>query len=492
MCDRGRYSLREEKDRTGKPGLQMGSEEMRRLGYEVVDRIVERWSTLSEGPAWEGGTHQELSVRLSGPPPEEGRDPDQVLSEALTEILPRAGRVDHPRFFAFIPSSPTWPAVLGDFLATGFNIFQGTWLESAGPSQVELTVVDWIREWIGIPEGGGGILTSGGSAANLIALVTARHWAGDPSNPVVYVSDQGHSSLERAARIAGISPLNIRRIPTDSDFRVRVGAVRNEIGEDRSQGRSPLCICGNAGATNTGAIDPLGELAALARDEGVWLHVDGAYGGFARLVPETHDSFRGIEEADSVTLDPHKWLFQPYEAGCLLVRDTHHLENAFRVLPEYLQDTALGAEQVNFADRGIQLTRSFRALKVWMSVQMLGVAAFREAIRGSMGLADAAAKSIRESPWLELTAPPSLGVVCFRFRPPGTALEDEELEELNLQIQSRVVESGIAMMSSTRLRGRLSLRLCILNYRSTWTDVRETLEAVESLGVESVEGLDHD
>jgi len=274
-----------ESERTARPPLQMDPEEMRRLGHEVVDRIVHRWSTLEAEAAWEGGSRQELAPGLSGPPPEEGRDPHQVMATVLDEILPRAGRVDHPRFFAFIPSSPTWPSVLGDFLATGFNIFQGTWLESAGPSQLELTVLDWIREWIGLPAGGGGLLTSGGSAANLMALVAARDRAGHPPDPVVYVSDQGHSSLDRAAWIAGIPRGNVRRMPTDGDFRMQVGALREQLREDRGRGMTPLCVCGNAGATNTGAVDPLEEIGDLARDEGIWFHVDGAYGGFARLVP---------------------------------------------------------------------------------------------------------------------------------------------------------------------------------------------------------------
>jgi glutamate/tyrosine decarboxylase-like PLP-dependent enzyme len=367
-------------------------------------------------------------------------------------------------------------------LATGFNIFQGTWLESAGPSQLELVVVDWFRDWVGFPEGGGGLLTSGGSAANLGALVTAREWAGNPPKPVIYVSDQGHSSLERAARIAGMSPACVRKIPSDDDFRIDLISLGKAVSEDRAAGRRPLCVCGNAGATNTGAIDPLEALADLCQEERLWFHVDGAYGGFAVLAPGTQGAFRGMERADSLTLDPHKWLFQPYETGCLLVRDTRVLENAFRILPEYLQDTALGEEHVNFADRGIQLTRGFRALKVWMSIQTLGMKAFREGIQDGIDLARRAEGFIEASETLEMTGPSSLGIVCFRFRLEGSSFAGAELEELNLRIQDEIVNSGLAMMSSTRLRGVFSLRLSILNYRSTWADVRETLEAVERIG----------
>lgn len=465
-----------------KSGLELDAEEMRRLGHAVVDEVVDRWVGLRSGPAWVGGTRKELEPLMAEDAPEEPRDADGVLRRALDDILPRAGRIDHPRFFAFIPSSPTWPSILGDYLATGFNTFQGTWLESAGPSQLELVVIDWFRSWLGLPESGGGLLTSGGSAANLVALVTAREWAGNPPDPVVYLSDQGHSSLERAARIMGIGMEYVRKIPTDAAFRMDLSALQEAIDRDRRAGLHPLCVCGNAGATNTGATDPLHGIASLARKERLWFHVDGAYGGFAVLTPEGKETFRGIEEADSITLDPHKWLFQPYETGCLMVKDTRVLENAFRILPEYLQDTALGEEQVNFADRGVQLTRRFRALKVWMSVQMLGLGAFREAIRVSMDLAGRAETFVLASETLEMLGPASLGVVCFRFNPPGVALDTKTLEDLNLSIQNEIVDSGLAMMSSTRLRGVFSLRLAIMNYRSTWEDVLTVLEAAQEIG----------
>ncbi|MGW8266164.1 MAG: pyridoxal phosphate-dependent decarboxylase family protein, partial [Longimicrobiales bacterium] len=450
---------------------------MRRLGHSVVDRVVDRWVGLRSEPAWLGGTRQDLAPLMVEEAPEEPRDVEVVLQRAVADILPKAGRIDHPRFFAFIPSSPTWPSILGDYLATGFNIFQGTWLESAGPSQLELVVVDWFRSWLGLPETGGGVLTSGGSAANLVALVTAREWAGNPADPVLYMSDQGHSSLERAARIMGIRRERVRKIPTDAAFRMDPGGLREAVTRDRGAGLSPFCVCGNAGATNTGATDPLSTLATLAREEGLWFHVDAAYGGFAVLTPPGREAFQGIEEADSITLDPHKWLFQPYETGCLMVKDTRVLEAAFRILPEYLQDAALGEAQVNFADRGIQLTRRFRALNVWMSIQMLGLGAFRDAIQESMDLARKAEAHVRSSETLEMMSPAALGIVCFRFNPAGRELDAQALEGLNLSIQEEIVSSGLAMMSSTRLRGVYSLRLAIMNYRSTWEDVRETLGA---------------
>ncbi len=488
--------------------LEMPPDEMRRLGYRAVDLLVDRWSRLAEEPAWVGADREETEALFREPPPEEGEAADRVLERAASEVLDRAGRIDHPRFFAFVPSSPTWPSVLGDFLASGFNVFQGTWLESAGPSQVELVVVDWFREWVGMPEGAGGLLTSGGSVANLVGLVTAREAAGNPERPVVYLSDQAHSSLERAARIAGIAPEGVRRVPTGDDLLLRGDALADAVARDREAGRTPLCVCSSAGATNTGLVDPLEELAEVCRREGVWHHVDAAYGGFAVLTDRGREALAGLEAADSVTLDPHKWLFQPYEAGCVLVRDVEVLEDAFRVLPEYLQDTELGRAHVNFANRGVQLTRAFRALKVWMSIRTFGVAAFRDAIDRALDLTEAAGERIRASEELELLSPPSLGVVCFRYRPPGRgggeaaggagdraadrsdpagSGDPGALEGINAAIQDRIVEDGFAMMSSTRLRGAYSLRLCILNYRSGRADVLDTLDRIEALGRELAE-----
>ncbi|NJD19546.1 MAG: aminotransferase class V-fold PLP-dependent enzyme, partial [Gemmatimonadetes bacterium] len=447
-----------------------------------LEALLRRERGLAADVPWRGADRRDLEPLLREPPPEAGRAPLEVLDRALQDILPVAGRVDHPRFFAFVPSSPTWPGVVADFLAAGFNTFQGTWLESAGPSQIELVVTDWFRQWVGYPEGAGGLFTSGGSAASLDALVAAREAAGAPERAAVFMSDQSHSALERAARIVGVRPAGIRKVPSDASFRMRVDQLEAAIAGARREGFFPIAVCANAGATSTGAVDPLEDMAALCEREGIWLHVDGAYGGFAVITERGRELFRGIERADSIVLDAHKWLFQPFEAGCLLVRDVRTLEAAFRVLPEYLQDTRLGMEHVNFCDRGLQLTRSFRALKVWMSVQTFGMAAFRAAVARGMEFAARAGEHVRSSRLLELLSPPSLGVVCFRANPGG--LGEAALEELNDAVQARIIGSGSAMMSSTRLKGTYALRLCILSHRTAWRDVEETLEAVERAAAE--------
>ena len=457
--------------------LLMDEAAMRALGEAALDAVVRRLESLRSDVPWAGASRVELEPRLREDAPEEGRPAGEVLDRALRDVLPVAARVDHPRFFAFVPSSPTWPGVVADFLGAGFNTFQGTWLGSGVPSQAELVVLDWFRDWVGYPATAGGLFTSGGSAASLDALVAAREHAGAPQRPAVFMSDQSHSALERAARIVWVRPEGVVKVASDSGFRIRMDALADAVAEARAGGFTPIAVCANAGATNTGAVDPLDTLADFCAREGIWLHVDGAYGGFAVLTERGKAHLHGLERADSITLDAHKWLYQPFEAGCLMVKDVRALEAAFSVHPEYLQDTLLGMEHVNFADRGLQLTRSFRALKVWMSIQTFGVAAFRRSVARGIDFAERAAAYAETSPLLEVMSPPSLGVICFRVNP--GSMDPGALEALNEDVQGRVIRSGTAMMSSTRLKGTYSLRLCIMAHHTTWRDVEETLQAVE-------------
>jgi aromatic-L-amino-acid/L-tryptophan decarboxylase len=465
-------------------GLSLDPEEMRALGYRAVDLVVERLSGLEGEPAWQGAMRSELDPLWRGPAPEMGRPLRDVMAQATGEVLPVAARVDHPRFFAFVPSAPTWAAVMADLLSSGFNTFQGTWLGSSGPSAIELIVLGWFRYWLGMPESASGVFTSGGSAANLDAIVTALESAGRPERPSIFFSDQAHSALLRACRIAGVPAEGIHVVPSGPDYGMDMDALRAAVAEARAQGRTPVLVGANGGATNTGAVDPLPEIGAFAKKEGLWFHVDAAYGGFAVLTDQGRETLRGLGEADSIALDPHKWLFQTFECGCLMVRDPDKLERAFSVNPEYLHDTKLGREQVNFGDRGLQLSRSFRALKVWMTVQTFGLTRVRAGVQHGIDLANSAQEYVAASEVLEMLSPAALSVVCYRFRPRGSALTEAELEALNAAIQDRVIQSGFAMLSSTRLKDRYSLRLCILNPQSTWDDVLEVLRRVERIGRE--------
>jgi glutamate/tyrosine decarboxylase-like PLP-dependent enzyme len=463
-------------------GLAMSADEMRRLVDAASDALIARWQGLRDQVPWRGAARSALEPLLREAPPELGQEPVAVLQRVVEDVLPVAARVDHPRFFAFVPSAPTWPGVIADFLAAGFNIFQGTWLGSAGPSQLELVVIDWFRQWVGYPETAGGLFTSGGSAATLEALVAAREHAGAPARPAVFMSNQTHSAVERAARIVGVRPEGIVRVASDERFRLEPTALVRAVEQKQAEGFAPIAVCANAGTTNTGAIDAIPEIADWCAKQRLWLHVDAAYGGFAVLCDAGRRALAGLDRADSISLDAHKWLFQPFEAGCLLVRDVATLVRAFSVHPEYLQDTKLGLEQVNFADRGYQLTRSFRALKVWMSIQTFGLARFRAAIAHGIELAERAGTEIGMTEGLELLSAPSLGIVCFRYRPSGRSWSEDRLERLNEAIQVKLIESGHAMISSTRLRGVYSLRFCIMSHQTTWEDVRATITRIADLG----------
>ncbi len=466
--------------------LGMSPQEMRRLAARAAEILVERACGLGDAKAWDGEFRQILEAQLGGPPPELGRPAEEVLEQAARDVLPYAARLDHPRFFGFVPSSPTWPGVVADFLAAGFNINSCTWLVSSGTGQLELVVTDWIRGWIGYPESAGGLLTSGGSAASVEAMVTAREAAGHPEAPAVYMSDQSHSALKRAALIAGVRRDCIRLAPTGDDFRTDMHELARMVARDRDAGLQPLALCANAGTAGTGAIDPLPAMADFCERQGIWLHVDAAYGGFAAITDEGRASLDGIERADSVGLDAHKWFFQPYEAGALLVKDRRRLENAFAIGHDVLQDTVWGKNHPNFADRGQQLSRAARALKIWMSVQTFGMARFRAAVQNGLDLARRAGAHVEADPMLELMTPVSLGIVCFRVNPADRACDEDTLDEVNRRVLARVFWDDLAFFSSTSLKGVFSLRMCILNHSTGWDDVRRTLEMVSRFGKEAL------
>ncbi len=454
----------------------MDVEAMRRAGYATVDALVARLADPGADPVLRRAGPAEMRSRLGGPPPEQAGDYGAVLARVVTDVLPYASRTDHPGYFAFIPSFTTWPAALAELTAAAANPYCGAWMESAGAAQVELEVIDWFRMWLGMPAGTAGVLVTGGSAANLTALLVAREAAGGPSdNSVVYLSDQAHSSLARTARAMGLRPQQVRVLPTDDRWRLSPETVAAAVHADRRAGRVPFALCASAGSTNTGAVDPLHDLADACAAEGLWLHVDAAYGGFAALTPQGRAVLAGIERADSVTLDPHKWLFQPMECGSVLIRDGARLERTFAIHPDYLDGNAVHSDgEVNFADRGLQLSRGFRALKIWMSVQTFGLAAFRAAIQRNLELAEFAEAAVRGHASLTVMVPATLGIVCFRREWPGC--DEAETERRGMVLIDALERTGTALVSSTRLAGRHAIRLCVLNPTSTEDDVRRVVE----------------
>src|SRR4051812_43212109 len=439
---------------------------MRALGYRTVDALVD-WLSRDRPPLL-GATPSELHGRLQGPPPEEPEPFDAALGTLLDDVLPFTSNGAHPRFFAYVPFAGTWPGALGDFVASAANVYSGSWQEGAGPTQLELEIIDWFKTWVGFPETATGTLVTGGSAANLSAIACAREARAGPMRDdlVIYASDQAHSSVARGARVLGFRPDQVRVLPVDDRQRLEPSALAAAVDADALEGRLPFLVVANAGATSTGAIDPLPELAQFCAERDLWLHADAAYGGFAVLTERGSRALAGLELADSIALDPHKSLYQPHECGCLLVRDGRALRRAFEITSDYLRDARVEDGFVNFADHGLQLTRSSRAFKLWLSLRTFGLAAFRQAIEQSLDLAGHATERVEQSDAFELAAPPSLGIVCFR-RADGADVDG---------LVSALERSGRGLISSTRVDGVPALRLCILGHASRKEDVDAVLD----------------
>jgi glutamate/tyrosine decarboxylase-like PLP-dependent enzyme len=472
--------------------LELSQEKARELGHAIVEHLVEYQARVASLPVVKVESAAALRAAIWENLPERGNDPLAVLERIQKTVLSSTNHETHPRFFAFVPGPSNLVSAYADFLRTGYNIFAGSWLEGSGPAMVELVTLDWIRKLAGYPETAGGIFLSGGSLANLSALVTARDALLKPeefSRAVVYGSDQTHSSLLRAMRILGWQKNQFRRLESDAAFRVRPEELQRAIREDRAAGLAPFCIIANAGTTNTGAIDPMPELADICAQEKVWLHADGAYGAAALFCQRGRQLLRGIERADSFTLDPHKWLFQPFDCALLMVQNGAALRHAFHVREdeaEYLQDARVGEEEVNLWDYSPELTRPFRALKLWMSLQIFGADAFAAALDRTFYLAEYAEKELRARNHWEITSAAQMAVVTFRFIPKGhqggSAASERRIDALNRAIAARMQAQGFALVLTTELRGKTVLRLCTINPRTTEEDIAKTVEAMEEHG----------
>ncbi len=449
---------------------------MRRLGYRVVDILVEHFSQMKNRSVGAKADPARMRPLLAGPPQDAPGDPDALLSFLEREVFPNLLHVDHPRFFAFVPGPNNFMSTIADALSAGFNVFNGTWMGGSSAAALELGVIDWLRTVCGFPETGGGLFVSGGSVANMTALVAARHALlnDDTTGATVYFSDQTHSSVERALRVIGFHANQLRKLEPNVHFELQVDTLRAAVAADRAKGLRPFCVIANAGTTNTGAVDPLNDLADFCAEQGMWLHADGAYGAASMLSHRGRLQLAGIERVHSLSLDPHKWLFQSFECGCVLLRDAALLKAAFQIMPEYLQDVHRGHAEVHPCDYGVQLTRSFRALKVWLSVRTFGLDAFRTAITRGFELAEFAEAELRRKGW-EILSPARMGIVCFRYQTqePGP-LVDAMLHE------------GFAFLTSTKLHGIGCLRLCTINPRTTEADLTETIDRLTRLALDHV------
>jgi len=462
--------------------LLFDKETMQALGYRVVDMIVNHITELPDKSATKQKTRAELETIFREKIPEQGMDPMVLLDTVEKEVFGNIMHIDHPRFFAFVPGPSNYIGALADFLTAGFNVISCDWLEASSAAQIELVVTDWLRELFNLPESAGGVFVSGGSMGNLMSMILALHHKKPVGKiGIVYCSDQTHSSVERGVTILGKEQVKLRKIKVDSSYKMDLVALKEAINKDKKENKQPLAIIANAGTTNTGAIDDLSTIAKICTTEDLWFHVDAAYGGAAILDDRLQQLYNGIEKVDSMVINPHKWLFQPIESACFLVRQRHQLKDVFYIMPEYLKDMDLSAEEINYANYSIQLTRNFKALKMWMSLKTFGLNSFKQAVKTGIDLAILAEKEIKKYDNWVVVSPPKLAIINFQYRP--LQQTKEQINLLNKAIISEIVKTGFAMISSTVLKGHLVIRLCIINPRTTELDIRETIRQLNQIAV---------
>ena len=460
---------------------------LRSLGHRMVDDMMDYLERVRERPVWQK-MPAETRAALEEPVPRGPTDAAEVYRQFREHILPYPNGNIHPRFWGWVMGTGTPLAMLADMLASGMNPHLAGYDQS--PTLVERQVVRWMAELLGLPAASSGLLVSGGTVANLIGLTVARNagagfdvraegvQGADKPRLVFYGSSETHSWAKKASELLGLGDRAFRRIPVDGDYRVDVGALRAAIAADRAEGCRPFCVIGNAGTVNTGATDDLSGLAALCRQEQLWFHVDGAFGAFAALAPSVRSTVAGMEHADSLAVDLHKWGYLPFEVGLALVRHPDLHRGTFATQSSYLDSAPRGiiAGGFPFADMGVQLSRGFRALKVWMSLKSHGADLWGRLVEQNVAQARYLRDRVLAEPRLELLAPVPLNLVCFRYAAPG--FDDAALNAVNQEILIRVQERGIAVPSSTVLDGRFALRVAITNHRSRREDFDLFVDAV--------------
>ena len=473
-----------------KAAFDLSREEMKAYGYRIIDTLVDHFDNLESKSPVSSATRKEMDSIFLQEAPDHAMPADKVLDFVMENVIPYSNLQTHPKSYSFVPGPSNYISTLADTLATGFNIFSGGWIVSPAAAELEIVTMNWLLKMFKFPvQKGGGIFTSGGSMANLTALVTARRikCGDDFSKAIIYLSDQAHSSNIKAIRVLGFKKEQIRIIPTDLEFKIGFNKLKNAIAKDRLEGYQPFCIIASAGTTNTGSVDDLDSIADICEKENLWMHVDGAYGGAAILADKGAKALRGIERADSLTVDPHKWFFQPYEIGCLLVKDSSWLSNTFSEKPEYLRDIEGNESEINFYDYGIQLTRRFRALKFYMSIKTYGLDTFRKAITYNIDLAEETEDFLRKSASWEIVSPATLAIINFRYNPLGFSLTEREIDALNQEISARVLASKEALLVTTLLQNQVVLRMCLINPKTSMGDIKETLTQCDRFAKEILE-----
>jgi aromatic-L-amino-acid decarboxylase len=480
--------------------LAISTDEFRSAGHRLVDRIADFLDSLPARPVTRGESPSAIREAMDAglPMPREGAGSSELLDRAATLLFDHSLFNAHPRFWGYVTSSAAPIGTLGELLASAVNANCGAWLLSPMASEIEAQTVRWIAEMLGYPTDCGGLFVSGGNMANIVCFLAARAAKGGAeirSKGVggtrlrAYCSTETHTWIQKAADISGLGTDAVRWVAADEGFRMDIEALRSRIRADIDAGDRPFLVIGNAGTVSTGAVDSLKELAAVCREFDLWLHVDGAYGAPAVVAPDVAELFAGLGEVDSIAVDPHKWLYAPLEAGCALVRDVSKLRDAFAYHPAYYH---FGVEAINYFDLGPQNSRGFRALKVWVALQHVGLNGYTQMISDDIRLSRAMYERIAETPELEATTQ-GLSITTFRYVPLGLDPTDNKvamyLNDLNREILTRLQQGGAAYLSNAVIGGKYALRACIVNFRTTLQDVEALLPLVVRLGKEVDEEL---
>ena len=473
--------------------LAMSPEQFRNVGHQLIDKVADFLNSLSTRPVTLGRTPQQVQEALFAERtlPATGCDTAKLLDHAADLLFDHSLLNGHPRFWGYITSSAAPVGALAELLAAAVNPNVGAWPLSPMASEIEAQTIRWLAELLGYPTGCGGLFVSGGNMANLVCLLAARQAkAGwnvrqqgiSRGGLCAYCSTETHTWMQKAADIAGLGTDSIRWIPTDGEQRISLPALRKQIIADLQSGARPFLVVGTAGTVSTGAIDPLAQLATICREFDLWFHVDGAYGGFAAMLPDAPPELAGLRDADSVAVDPHKWLYAPLEAGCALVRDPVGLRDAFSYHPPYYH---FGVEAINYFDFGPQNSRGFRALKVWLALQQTGREGYVKLLSQDIRLAQELFRQVALYPELEAFTT-SLSITTFRYRPSDLKSGEEEAElylnRLNGELLTRLQEGGEVYVSNAVIGGKLLLRVCIVNFRSTLKDIQFLLAHVARAG----------
>ncbi|MHB1021124.1 MAG: pyridoxal phosphate-dependent decarboxylase family protein [Acidobacteriaceae bacterium] len=467
-------------------------QEFRQLGHRMLDEMLDHLESLEQKPVWQPIPSQVRTAIQQEPVPLEPQGVAAVYEEFKQNVLPYPNGNAHPRFWGWVQSNGTPLGMMADMLAAGMNAHMAGFDQA--PVLVELQVLQWLAQLMGMSADSSGLLTSGGSVANILALAVARQakasfdvrgqglQGGEHPRLRLYCSTETHSWAKKAVELLGLGRVSLCSIPVNGQYQMRTDLLREAIAADRAAGYRPICVIGTAGTVNTGATDDLAALAGICQEQNLWFHVDGAFGALAYWSPRLRPALKGLELVDSIAFDLHKWGYLPFEVGCMLVRDAEAHRAAFATAASYLAAMERGPAvgRMTFADRGIELTRGFKALKVWMSFKAHGVHAITELVEQNVAQARYLAGLVNEHPELELLAPVSLNIVCFRYVQPG--MSDEMLDSLNNEVLLRLQESGVAVPSSTVLDGRFAIRVSIVNHRSRREDFDLLARSVVELG----------